>query len=345
MKRVLLATLAVAAALSLSAQTTIDKPVATLKLTRQEVISVRTLKADIEKIEKTVGKALPADKRRELLDSEIDARLFQQYCEREKLVVTEGELSTALQQLKASLGQGATDATLESWAAAQLSFFDAKGLVRQQLLLQRYIQAKRQADVEALKKQLPTADDILKAYELAKSELIRPDTAKVSELFVDLRGLAGDAKTKAAEAFRQAMARLKSDPGKFDELMLRASDPGAAYRSAPSFTVEKTSSGVQLYGQAFLDATFRLKPGEVSPIIENESGLLVVRLNEFLPQKQLGLADTVTVQNQTATVQDFLQYQIMLQRQNLLMAKIQSELVAQLRKEAKVTIYEENLKF
>ena len=58
------------------AQTAIDKPAATLKLTKQEVISVRQLKADVERIEAAIGQKLPLEKRKELLVSKINGMLF-----------------------------------------------------------------------------------------------------------------------------------------------------------------------------------------------------------------------------------------------------------------------------
>jgi parvulin-like peptidyl-prolyl isomerase len=342
MKRLLIAAMA-ASALSLAAQTTIDKPAATIKLTKQEVISVRQFKADVEKIEAAIGQKLPDDKRRELLDNKINSMLFVQYCEREKIAVSEADVTAAVAQMKSSVGQNVSDADLETALRGQGVFLDPRSYSRQQLLMRNYLQQKRAADLKAI--QQPGADEILKSYELAKSQLIRPDTVRTSVLYVDLRSLSGEQKTKAAEAFRQAVARLKSDPGKFDELMLRASEPNAAYKATASVYVEKTPSFLQLYGQLFLDTVFKMKPGELSGVIENEAGLQVVRLNEFLPQKQLGLADPVPGQANGATIQDWLVYQIVQQRQAELLERIQSELVAQLRKEATVKIIEENLKF
>lgn len=342
MKRLLIAALA-ASALSLSAQTAIDKPAATLRLTRQEVVSVRQFRSDVEKIEAVIGQKLTQEKRRELLDNKINAMLFVQYCEREKLSVAEAEVAQAVQQMRASIAPGADDAALESALRSQGIFLDAKSYARQQLLLRSYLQAKRAADLKAIKQ--PTADEILKAYELAKSQLIRPDTVKVSVIYVDLRTLSGEEKTKAGEAFRAAVARLKTDPSKFDEIMLRAAEPGAAYKATAAVYVERTPNFLQLYGQQFIDTVFKMKAGEVSGLIENDAGLQVVRLNEFLPQKQLGLADAVPGQAGGATIQDWLQYQLLQQRQTELLDRIQGELVKQLRAEAKVTVYDDNLKF
>jgi hypothetical protein len=58
---------------------TIDKPAATIKLVKLEVYSVRQFKADIEKVESSVGRKLDAATRRQLLDSQLNAMLFKQY--------------------------------------------------------------------------------------------------------------------------------------------------------------------------------------------------------------------------------------------------------------------------
>ena len=324
------------------AQTAIDKPAATLKLTKQEVISVRQLKADVERIEAAIGQKLPLEKRKELLDSKINGMLFVQYCEREKILAPEAEVNAALAQMKAGLGKGADDAKLAEALRAQGVLLDAKSYARQQILLRSYLQQKRAADLKAVKE--PSSDEVLKAYELYKSKLVRPDTVRASVLFVDLRNLSADDKKKAVDAMRVAASQVKGSSQKFDELVLKAGDQGSVVKATPTIYVEKTPEFQNVYGAKFMDAAFRLKAGEMSDLIENEAGLQIVRVNEVLPQKQLALSDPLPG-NPQATVQDYLKYNLAMERQNEVLSRIQAELVAQLRKEAVVKIFEETLSF
>ncbi|MBL8968185.1 MAG: peptidyl-prolyl cis-trans isomerase [Spirochaetaceae bacterium] len=336
------AAIALIAAASALAQTAIDKPAATLKLTKQELISVRQLKADADRIEAVTGQKLTIERRKELLDSKINGMLFSQYCERERILAPEAEVTAAIAQLKSQLGPGADDAKLDAALKSQGILLDAKTYVRQQILLRNYLQQKRAADLKAVKE--PTSEEVLKAYELYKSKLVRPDTVRVSVLFVDLRPLGPEDKRKAVEAMRQVAGIVKAGPQKFDEQMLKASDQGSLVKATTTLYVEKSPEFLNLYGSQFMDAVFKLRAGEVSELLENEAGLQVVRAAEILPQKQLGLSDPLPG-NPQATVQDYLKYNLAMERQNEVLSRIQAELVAQLRKESTVKIYDENLNF
>jgi parvulin-like peptidyl-prolyl isomerase len=142
---------------------------------------------------------------------------------------------------------------------------------------------------------------------------------------------------------RQIANQLKSNPARFDEIVIRSSDPGAVYKATASVYVEKSAKFQDLYGPVFMDRVFKLKSGEVSELIENEAGLQIVRINEILPQKQLTLSDQVP--GQQATVQDLIIQKIYSEKQSKLLDSLEKELIAGLRKEATVKIYDENLNF
>lgn len=324
------------------AQTTIDKPVATVNLIRKEVVSQRQLKADVEKIENASGQKLTIEQRREVLDGRVDIILFNQYCEREKITVADGDITKAVDQLRQQLGTGMDDVKLETALRSQGIILDARSYVKQQLLLKRYLQLKKADDLKAVK--AVTADEILQAYELQKSQLVRPDTVRVSVLYVDYRATPADQKKKAQDALRQAASQLRSNPSRFDELLLKASDADSLYKSA-TFYVYKNPQSVQAYGQAFVDQVFKMKVGDVSDILETTTiGMQVVRVNEFQAQKNLTLSDPYPgVPN--ATVQDYIRYALATKRQSDALAKIQKDLLAELHKSGTVTIYSENLNF
>ncbi|HUX37355.1 MAG TPA: peptidyl-prolyl cis-trans isomerase [Rectinemataceae bacterium] len=319
---------------------TIDKPVATLRLTKLEVVSLLQFKSDVEKVQAVIGRALTATERKQFLETKINTLLFFQYCDRENIYASEAEINAAIAQAKASLG-GMDDTRFAQYLRSQGVFVDAKIYFKQQILFHSYLQAKRQADLKALK--APTSDDVLKAYELAKASLVRPDTMRVSVIYVDFRGLSADAKAKSSDALRQLAAKIKADPTKFDEYVIKSTDPGALYKANPSVYVSRTQQYQDAYGSVFMDKVFGMKVGDISDLIENQNGIQLVRINEFLPQKQLTLSDQVP--GQQATVQDILERQLAAETQQKLVAAIEDDLVASLRKEASVKIYDDNLNF
>ena len=328
--------------LPLAAQTTIDKPAATIKLTKMEVISVRQIKADVASLEKTTGTKFDAAKIQQVLDARINSMLFLQYCEKEKIYVSDAEVNNALANMKANLGQNATDADLAASLRANGVFVDPAVYVKQRLLFQTYAQTQKASELKAALTP-PTPDDILKAYDLAKASLVRPDTERISVIYVDIRGKSAADVKKANDLMASISATLRTNPTKFDEYVLRAGD-AAGYKSISSMYVEKTSQSVSIYGQDFFDAVFRLKQNEISPVIDSPAGLRIIRANEFLPQKQLSLTDTVPG-NQNVTVQDYLAYQLSVEKEQKFMDKLEADLILQLRKDASIKVFTENLNF
>ena len=324
------------------AQTAIDKPAATIKLIRQEVISVRQLKADVEKLQKVTNTTWTPDQIRIVLDNRINSMLFLQYCEREKISVSDTEVNNALTQMKASLGANATDADLEKALQSSGVFVEPKTYVKQRLLFENYIKLRRADDLKAAMVQ-PTADEILKAYDLAKSSLVQPDTMRVSVIYVDTRG-SSDADAKKAKAVLDSVAAvLKTNPSKFDEYVLRAGD-AAGYKAIPSLYIEKTSQNRTLYGSDFFDTVFKLKTGEISGVVQSTTGYRIIRANDFVPQKQLGLSDTIPG-NENVTVQQYIAYQLMNDKQAKFLSDAEADLVAKIRKEATIKVFDENLKW
>lgn len=324
------------------AQTAIDKPVATIKLVRQELVSQRQLKADISRLENALGSKLTAGDIRQILDARVNSMLFLQFCEREKISVKDEDVTAMLGRMKASLGEKATDADLENALRADGVFVEPKVFARQRLLFQTYVQTRKSAELKAAAAE-PSADDILKAYADAKAALTMPDTMRVSVLYVDTRGKSEDAVRKAKETITGLQAAVKSNPAKFDELMLRAGD-AAGYKALPNVYVERTAQNKSLFGPEFYDAVFRLKTGEVSPVVESATGFRLIRANEFSAQHLLNLSDPVPG-NQGITVQQFLAIQISQERQGAALDTLEATLIAQLRKEATIKIFEENLAF
>lgn len=328
------------ASMPIFAQTSIDKPAAILKLTKQEVISVRQLKADLDKLENSTGMKFTADQRQEVLDSRINSMLFLQFCDREKISVSDAQVNAALAQLKSQLGSNATDADLEKSLRASGVFVDPAVYVRQRLLFETYVQTKKQAEMKAALT-APTADEILKAYDLAKASLVRPDTIRISVIYIDTKGKSDADVAKAKDAMNAISAALKASPSKFDEYVLRAGD-AAGYKAIPSLYLEKTQQSKSIFGDDFFNAAFQAKVGDITPVIQTPTGLRIVRVNEFIPQKQLTLSDTVPG-NQNLTVQEFLAMQLASEKEQNFLNKMESDLIASLRKEATIKIYTENL--
>ncbi|HUW40547.1 MAG TPA: peptidyl-prolyl cis-trans isomerase [Rectinemataceae bacterium] len=335
--------LCAAAILPLSAAAqTIDKPVATVKLTKLEVYSLLQFKTDLKRVEDTLHTQLSPQQRLDFLNSQIDAMLFRQYCERDNIIVSEADVNQAYLQLKGQLGPGATDAAVDASLRSQGIYAEPKVYIKQQMLLNRYIQLKKSAELKAIKP--PTSDEVLKEYELRKAMLIRPDSVRVSVIFIDLRGKSADERKKGQELMQSIADKVKNDPASFDSYMLKGMDPSSGYHATSSLLVARSPQSETAYGADFLDTVFALKVGGISSLMPNPTGYEIVRVNEVLPQKQLTLSDPVPGQP-NATVQDWIVYELTMRNRQAFLKSVQDELVAKLRKEGSVKIFDDNLNF
>lgn len=337
---VLIAMAAAMVALPAASAQTIDKPVATVNLIRPEVYSLLQYKTDLQHIEQTMRTQLTPEQRRQFLDSQIDIMLFKQYCEREKIMVSDAEVNQQYLQLKGQLGPTADDAAVDAYFRSQGIVVDAKSYIKQQMLFGRYIQTKKTDALKTIK--TPTSDDVLKEYELQKAKLIRPDSVRISVIFIDLRGK-GDADKAKGKSIMQSIAdKLKSDPSSFDAAMLKGLDPNSGYHATSSLMISRSPEALAAYGQQFMDAAFALKVGDVSPLLSDSSGFQILRVNEILPQKQLTLSDPIPGQP-NATVQDLIVNDLTARARADFLKSAQDELIAQLRKEGTVKIFDQNL--
>jgi len=334
-------------------------PAFTVNLKKTEIYTIDAFKANVARIESAwVGRLNPklgeADKEKakmeimaaakpKVLDAQISAMLFKQFCEREGVTVTENDVTNYIAKLKSQLGaSGETDAALEqALIVSQGLVIDLRTYTRQRLLLMRYIETKKVKELKALPP--PTSSEILAAYEKMKPDLVMPETARISIVMVDTRGKGAEEKKQAAEIMKGLYAKVRDDKGYFDKLLLESYDPKAGYVAKSSVAIPNLKSEATGLDQAFIDAVFKLQSGDISGLLENDEGLQIVRVNEKTPSKQLGLSDVVAGMN-NRSVQDFIVEQLVGMAQDSYAIKLQSEIMDKLRTEAQVSIKKDNLK-
>ncbi len=345
MRRSLVSLCLLLAAVALHAQTTIDTPVAMVRLTRQEVISQRSLKTDFDRLETVAKRKLTPEERKQVLDMRINNVLFFQFCEREKITAADAEINAQITSMRSQLGPSATDANLEQVLRSRGITLDLKIWARQQVLLQKYIQTKQAERLKAIPQ--PTADDIIKEYEFNKKDYFLPEMARVSMIYVDLKDKGAEDRRKALETLNGLSSQIKTSPEKFGEFVTRAMAGGMPYKASSQFTLPKTADAVRAFGQKFTDAAFTVKPGRISDPIESSgaqlSGYAILRVEEQSPERFLGLADLIPGQNRT--VQQLIQYKLGMERLQNTLDQIENDLLRQLRSEATIRIVDEKLEF
>ncbi len=333
MKRNLLLTLLVfVVTVLVSAQTDLQ-PVALVKLTKTEPITVKQLKAEVQKIESQTGKTLTVDERKQVLDIMINERLALQAAERDKVSVTDAEINQQLQQARSAMAQNMgrqpTDTEFENAIKQQtgMDLASYKEHMKRLSTVQKYLMTKKQDIIQSVQK--PTEAEIKNFYDLNKAKLVRPDTVRFSMIFIPY-GNDATAKAKAKELAEKLVKDIGTNPSKFDEAVLRGQSNTAGYQAGDGGYLPKTAEAQNIVGKEFITIAFSLKQGEVSRLIENVKGYQIIKITETYSQKTLELDDIYQLGSKV-TVHDYIGNYLYQQTQQAAFDRASKELVDELR--------------
>jgi hypothetical protein len=341
--------------------TALDTEIASVELIRKTPVSLKKLKLDVGRLEGVLGKQMTVKDREQYLDLMINDILFLQQCERLKVNVTDTEINQVVQQMKGQVmaevqanPQAVDKSTLTNWASTGTisddSFYeilgkmgvetaDVKNYVKKRLLLKKYL-ATRQKEIDAVPK--PTYDEVAKYYEDHKADLMRPDAVKLSLLYVDTRTTPEADKRKAKESAEGLYSKVKNNPAKFNELVLRSMEAKSGYIGLSDYLYARTDDFKALFGENFYNAALGLKKGDISGLLEGPTGYHVLMANEVYPKKQLELTDPIAI-DQKGSVYEYLANLMYTEKANGAVQAMLNDLVKELRAKAKIKVKSELL--
>ena len=321
------------------------QPAAIVNLTRSEPITVKQFRTEVERVEKSLRRTLSEKERRDVLDSLINERLAIQAAEKDKITVSENEVNQQINQLKnqmvQALGRQPTDAefaaAIKNETGLDLTAF--RDQARRQLITQKYLMSKKQGSFENIK--APTDAEIISAYNLTKSQFVRPDTVRFSMIQVEY-GPDAASKSKAKELADKLNREIGSSPSKFDEVVLRGQTPNSGYQAGDGGYLPRNMDAAQVVGQDFITTAFNLKQGEVSKLMEGIRGYQIIKVTETYAQKNLELDDIFQLGSRV-TVRMYIGNSMLQERQMEALTKATQELVAELRAGKTFQVFEKNL--
>jgi parvulin-like peptidyl-prolyl isomerase len=345
MKRLFLTALLCAfGALTAFAQSDLQ-PAAIVNLIKSEPITVKQFRSEVERREKSGGRPLTPEERRQILDVMINEKLAVQAAERDKIAISENEVNQQFQQIRAGMvqviGRQPTDAEFAT-AVRNETGLDVPAFreqLRKQLVIQKYLQAKKQGILESAK--LPTDEEIQNAFTLARSNFVRPDTVRFSMIQVNY-GPDAASKAKARELADKLFREIGANPAKFDEVVLRGQAANSGYQAGDGGFLPRNMEAQQIVGTDFITTAFALKQGEVSKLMEGAVGYQIIKITETYAMKNLELDDIFQLGTRT-TVRDFIGNSLLQQRQQEVYAKASQELVSELRTGNTFQVFERNL--
>ena len=321
------------------------QPAAIVNLTRSEPITVKQFRTEVERMEQGTGRTLNAQQRREVLDAMINERLAIQAAERDRVAVSDNEVTQQVNQLKAqmvqAIGRQPTDAefatAIKNQTGLEMPAF--RDQVRRQLIMQKYLMTKKQSNFESIR--VPTAEDIASTFNLTKAQFVRPETVRFSMIQVPF-GADAAAKTRARELADRLSREIGGNPSKFDEVVLRAQTANSGYTAGEAGYLPRNMEAAQIVGQEFINTAFGLKQSEVSRVMEGQVGYQIIKVTETYTMKNLELDDIFQLGTRV-TVRDYIGNTLLQERQMAVLAQATEELVTELRAGRTFQVFERNL--
>jgi len=321
------------------------QPVATVNLIRTEPVTVRQLRTEVERMEKSANRALTMDERRQVLDVVINERLVLQAAERDRVLITENEINQQIQQLKNTLaqqlGRQPTDAEYAQ-AVMNESGLDVNTFreqMRRQMIVQKYLMTKKGDLINSIR--VPTDAEITTEYNILRTQLVRPQTVRFSMIMVPY-GPDNAARTRARELANRLLQEIGSNPSKFDEVAARSVAPNSGYQAGDAGYLPLNPEARNVFGQNFMNVAFGLNQGQVSGLIEGTQGFQIIKITENYAERSLELHDILQLGTRI-TVRDYIGQMLLNQRQQAVLAQASQELVTELRAGRSFQIVERNL--
>ncbi len=327
----------------------IDKPVATVKLTRLEAITVKQFRQRVETLESRAQNSLTLDDRKKLLDMLIADILIKQATEKEGIAVTQQEITARIEQAKKSgglslnLNRDLTDAELKSlMQQSGITWEEYTDQLQKALLQQKYVLQKKKSIFDSVGQ--PSETEIVDFYETNKTAFVAPDMVRFKHIFIDTRNLSSKEEVQKARDRAEEINRELKNGAAFDDLVVKYSDDKTSrYKGGDFGYLRRDDQGrKQLLGKDFFDTPFKMKDGEVSGVLQSNIGLHIIKITEKIPFRLLALDDPIPPQN-TSTVRQEISVQLVMRKQSEIYQKVLTDLLGELKKKAEIKVFEENL--
>jgi parvulin-like peptidyl-prolyl isomerase len=327
----------------------LDKPAATVRLTKTESITVASLQKTSAAMEAQAKRSLTLDERKQLLDALVGNLLILQAAARDNVLVSEAEMKASVAEYQrqmgqmANLGRSMSDAELQQYVKSNGVTYEAfqKQLRDQQTVLD-YVRKKKPEIFNVSR--AASDQEIQDYYDANKSNFFMNDMVTLKHIFIDTRQLTSkDDRDKAAKHADDVLKELKGGAAFADEVMKYSEDNKSKYNGGLFNTFFRNDAqNRQFLGAAFFDAIFKLKKGETSGVLQSNLGFHIVQVTERIDARLLTLEDKIPPQYQS-TVREAINASILTQRQADAYKVAVSDIIAELKKQAEIKVFDDNI--
>ena len=214
--------------------------------------------------------------------------------------------------------------------------------IRKRRVQERYIMEKKRSYFTAI--QEATDEQIRQIYDANATDFTNPQMVRFNHVFIDTRNLQEAERDQAKKRAEDALKELKANQLK-DVVVKYSDDTSSKYRGGDFGYLPRNDSQRQmLFGRDFFDKVFSLGPNQISGVIASNLGYHIVQITDKRDPKLLGLDDPI-FPGAVVTVKERIKDLVRAQNQQITFQRALTDLIADLRKEAEVTVLEQNLVF
>jgi parvulin-like peptidyl-prolyl isomerase len=342
-KRIVAVLILALVALAPVAAQILDQPVAVVRLHETANVGQRELREQERLLEQQLGRDLSAEDRRELLEAQINEILITQAADELNVRVTEEEVQRAVAQQRASVGQPVSEEQFRRMVQDQmgLSWEEYREQIRERLIQEKYIMEQKRSVLEDIGP--PTEQDIRDFYEENATRFTNPAMVRFKHLFVDTRNLSDEEVAEKRERAQELYRRLQRGEKDFDELIDESLDDPTFSGGDFGYLMRQSQQDRNLLGQDFIQTVFSLEEGETSDgLVESNVGFHIVQVTNRRSPRILDVDDPL-LPGQSTTVRDQIRNYLLANQQQRAFQQALQEVVEDLRADAEVTVYEDNL--
>jgi len=318
----------------------LDKPVATVKLTKFVSIGQRQLLHKVKLLEKQFGRVLSKKEKKELVESEIGEELLRQAAAKKFIKINDQKLDKYLETQRQSLGNVSEDRFREAVEEqTKLKFSDYREEIRKRLVQEQYIMLERKSMFSNIP--APSEADVKELFEKKATEFTNPVLIRFNHLYFDTRNL-GSKKIATIKRTAQKLARAIATKKKTFEQALEESLDNVHFSGGDfGYLARDYPEQVALLGEKFITNVFKLRKGNISGLLESKIGYHIVQITDKRSAKLLTLDDPI-FPGESQTVRDRIITYLRLAKQQELFAKAYDEVLKELMEKAEVRRFVEN---
>ena len=347
MKRGLLTSLVIAAIVGIASPIhvfaqVLDRPVAIVRLTETVNIGQRELRTQVEQLEQQLGRELSRENRLEVLEARIGDVLLEQAAARAGVRVGEEEIDQAIEVQKQSIGRPVSDGEFRRIIQEQtgLSWDQYVKEITDRLVQERFILQQSQTDFQEISD--PTASEIRQVYEENASQFTSPAMVRFEHLFFDIREKSLAEQDQIRDRAARMARQINGNRQRFENAMKESLDDVTYAGGDFGYLLRGDAAAAQRLGRSFVNSVFELSEGDISGVLESNVGFHIVRITDRRSPRLLGLDDPV-LPGESVTVRQQIQAYIQNQKQQQVFQQSVNRVLSELREEAEITRYEDNL--